>query len=204
MIPKFLFKRLASQFRHPRGFIGRWVGTQMENLNDVQNDWVISLLNIKPADNILEIGYGTGRTIQKIVPYLTNGMISGIDVSKTMFVVAAKNLSEEIKLGKVSLFQGSADKLPFNEKMFSKVFSVHVVYFWQDLLNVCKELYRVTKPGGTVAIYFVVKVIADNKDFIPYKKGEVQNKLREVGFRSVICKEKQFGIQHGICVLGVK
>ena len=204
MIPPFLFRILASQFRHPRGIIGRWVGKQMDELNDKQNDWVISLLDIQPTDRILEIGFGTGKTIKKIVTIFANGRIEGVDISKTMLTVAKKNLKKEIVSGKVHLQWGSAEKLSFKQNAFDKIYAVHVVYFWNDLESICRELRRVVKPGGTVVLYFVSKIISDSNSFIPRSKNEVRDLLKKVGFRPVVCREKQFGFQHGIAILATK
>lgn len=204
MIPPFLFKLLAPQFRHPKGIIGRWVGKQMDELNDKQNDWVISLLDIQPTDRILEIGFATGKTIQKIVPLVPKGKVEGIDISKTMLSVAQRNLKEEIKSGKVILYSGTAEKLAFKQNTFDKIYAVHVVYFWEDLEKAGNELLRVVKPNGIVALYFVSPVISNNKSFIPRSKNEVRDMIKQVGFKTVVCREKQFGVQHGICVLSTK
>ncbi|MBI4130226.1 methyltransferase domain-containing protein [Candidatus Roizmanbacteria bacterium] len=204
MIPRVIFRLLAPQFRHPRGIVGRWVGKQMEKLNDAQNDWVLSLLHLKPDDRVLEIGFGTGLTMQKIAKKLPKGKIAGIDISVTMLGMAKELLKTDIAAGKVSLYRANADRMPFQENSFSKVFAVHVVYFWRNLQEVFKELYRVTKPGGTLALYYVASVLAESDAFIIYTEKQIKDALRKAGFQSVSSYEKQFGPQRGICITAIK
>lgn len=42
--------------------------------------------------------------------------------------------------------------LPYPAESFDKVFSIHSVYFWVNPVDCLKELRRVLKPGGLLAI----------------------------------------------------
>jgi ubiquinone/menaquinone biosynthesis C-methylase UbiE len=44
--------------------------------------------------------------------------------------------------------------LPFADAAFDKVLCVHVVYFWQNLDDGLREIARVLKPGGRIALVF--------------------------------------------------
>jgi hypothetical protein len=56
-----------SQFGRPRGILGRVAGYVMANRpsNIERNDWVLSLLDIRASDRILEIGFGPGIAASK-------------------------------------------------------------------------------------------------------------------------------------------
>ena len=57
---------LASQFRQPRGFIGKIIGQGMVRDNTESNNWTISLLDVQPDDNVLEVGFGPGVAIKTL------------------------------------------------------------------------------------------------------------------------------------------
>ena len=42
--------------------------------------------------------------------------------------------------------------MPFPDEEFTAVFSIHSVYFWEDLFKSLKEIERVLTPEGTVMI----------------------------------------------------
>lgn len=201
---KLLFKLLKNHYKNPTGILGKMVGFIMDRLNDAQNDWVVSLLQIKPDDVILEIGYGSGKTIHKIAPRLKTGKIFGVDTSSSMWRVASKRNKKDIKSGKVVLKCSSLQAADYAENMFDTVFAVHVVYFWTDLQKVFREIYKILKPGGVCAIYLVHPILEDNEEFISYTAEEITKSLKMRDFHEIKIEKKQFGQQNGICLLSKK
>jgi len=59
-------KNFNSQFAHPQGWVGRLVGTILAWKNRERNAWTISMLDIQPDDQVLEIGFGPGQAIQEV------------------------------------------------------------------------------------------------------------------------------------------
>ncbi|MFC7105337.1 hypothetical protein ACFQQB_35850 [Nonomuraea rubra] len=57
-----IIRTLVGQFHRPRGAVGRVVGWVMahRSSNRRRNLWVASLLGVRPADRILEVGFGPG------------------------------------------------------------------------------------------------------------------------------------------------
>lgn len=198
------FQKLAPQFKCPSGSLGLKVGKQMDKLNDQQNDWVISLLGLQPDDLVLEIGFGTGKTLVKVANIVKEGRIYGLEASSTMYNEASKNLAKGIKEGKVKLNLGNAKKLPYTDDSFNKVYAVHVVYFWDNLYQVLSEIKRVTKKTGLIAIYFVSPILAPTPQFHEYSQEEIKKTLKKAGFKQVEIKDRKFGPQNGICILAVK
>ena len=75
---------ITSQFQNPRGFLGNLAGMIMAWENRERNTWVIELLDVQRADYILEIGFGPGWAIQQAARLATEGLVAGVDASKTM------------------------------------------------------------------------------------------------------------------------
>jgi len=204
MFSKAIFRFLSSQYRFPTGILGRYVGKKMDELNNDQSDWVLSLLRLKTDDRVLEVGFGTGRVIKKITYIVKNGQILGLDPSGTMNKVASKRLKGEIRSGQVQLVKGFAEKSTLLSDTFTKIFAIHVVYFWKDLEKVFTEFFRISAPNVLVAIYYVSPVLSPNKLFYEYSENEIKSAMVSAGFQKIQIAHKQFGKQNGICVLAEK
>src|SRR5690242_15432344 len=99
-------KYIDSQYRRPRGLVGRWIGRKMVQQHQPENLWTINLLDIKPADQILEVGFGAGFAIQDIAKHLDNGQVTGVDFSAAMVRAAGRRSADAIRAGKVKLIEG--------------------------------------------------------------------------------------------------
>ena len=59
--------QVVRQFGRPHGVTGRVVGRVMAHRgsNRQRNLWVVSLLDVQPAERVLEIGFGPGLAIDR-------------------------------------------------------------------------------------------------------------------------------------------
>jgi ubiquinone/menaquinone biosynthesis C-methylase UbiE len=198
------FSSIAPQLKCPSGIGGKEVGKIMDAMNDLQNDWVLSLLNLQTKDIVLEIGFGTGKTIQKALSLIHAGKIYGVELSDTMLEEASQLLNKEILSEQVKLSKGNPEQLPYKDGQFDKIYAVHVVYFWKDISKVFSELYRVNKSGGITAIYFVSPILEPSPYFHEYSSEEIVSGLQTAGFGTIEVQRKKFGKQNGICILARK
>lgn len=143
---------LDGQHGHPRGLVGRLLGEQMVRQHVPETTWTISLLDLQPADQVLEIGFGAGRAIELVATQTADGHITGIDLSQEMLRSASRRNARVIKAGRVALHQGDVTALPFGDNQFDKVFSIQALYFWTDLPCALSELFRVLKPGARLVV----------------------------------------------------
>src|SRR5260221_13250730 len=139
---------LAGQHGHPTGIVGRVLGEQMVRQHMPETTWTISLLDLKPEDQILQLGFGAGRAIELVATQASNGHISGIDLSQEMVHAASRRNGKAIKAGQVALCHGDVTTLPFADNQFDMVFSIETLYFWLDPPRSLAETFRVLKPGA--------------------------------------------------------
>ncbi len=142
----------VGQFGRPRGVLGRLAGWLMALTNRPLNRWAVEVLEVRPGDHILEIGFGPGHLIQLLAERATEGFVAGIDLSEVMVEQAARRNRRTVRQGRVELCQGSVSSLPYEDGRFDKVVAVNTFQFWPDPENDLREVRRVLKPGGTLVL----------------------------------------------------
>jgi phosphatidylethanolamine/phosphatidyl-N-methylethanolamine N-methyltransferase len=108
----------------------------------------ISHMSIKPADRVLDMGIGTGASLDF---YPRHARIIGIDLSGGMLRECRKKI-EHRRLAPALLFQANALQLPFSDDSFDHVFISHVISVVSDPYLLIKEAQRVAKPGARIVI----------------------------------------------------
>lgn len=139
---------MARQLRKPHGKGGTDIGFIMNKANEIQYDFTLENMQIADNDEILEIGFGNGKFLNKIITKANGIKLSGIDYSRKMVEEASFNNQPLIANNKLRLYNGKSNKMPFPDNSFDKVFCINVVYFWENPQEHINEIYRVLKPGG--------------------------------------------------------
>jgi len=141
-----------SQCKRPRGWFGRFVLWNMNSRHARVTDWGLSHVNVRPSDVVLDVGCGGGRTVAKLAAMASEGKVYGVDFSPESVAMARKINRQLIAAGCVDIREASVSQLPFAEGMFDVVTAVETHFWWPDLANDMREVFRVIKPGGTLAI----------------------------------------------------
>lgn len=207
MIHLRLLHSLAQQFRRPSGFLATPVGFLFRRMNREAVEWTIALLDIKLTDRVLEIGFGPGLGIQQAAALALRGHVAGVDFSDAMVRQARTRNAAAIAAGRAELRHADAAALPYPDRSFDKVFAVNVIYFWPEPVTILRELRRVLKPGGRLALYLIAK-----EDLAKYKltrtglyrhyTGEdVARLLTEAGFSGARFETRQEKHRTGIGAL---
>lgn len=143
---------LISQFGHPRGGVGWLVGQIMSYENRERITWAVSQLDVQPSDRLLEIGVEPGLAIELAAEKAVRGFVAGIDHSEAMIRQASLRNAARINVGRVELRQAEVSALPYQPDTFDKVFAINSFHHWPDPAAGFREIWRVLKPGGLVAI----------------------------------------------------
>lgn len=143
---------LFNQVRKPDRFAGRFYTWGMNSSHSALTDWGLSFVHIEPNFTILDVGCGGGRTIQKLAVEAPRGKVFGIDYAKGSIAASRATNADLIKVGRVDVQLGSVSSLRFSDDTFDLVTAVETQYYWPDLQNDMREVFRVLKPGGALTI----------------------------------------------------
>jgi ubiquinone/menaquinone biosynthesis C-methylase UbiE len=139
-------------FGQPRGFLGRLGGVIMARTNDACGAWVIELLNVASNETVLEVGFGPGTAVRRLSALAAH--VAGVDASREMVAQAEARNAAAVKNGRVELRHGSVDDLPFTGDAFHKAMAINSMQIWPDAVAGLREMWRVLKSGGTIALGF--------------------------------------------------
>jgi SAM-dependent methyltransferase len=123
---------LLRTFGRPEGVLGRLGGILMAHTNRKAAAWAIDLLDVRPDDHVLEVGFGPGVGVELVAKAATEGRVAGVDSSDEMVVQATTRNAKAIESGQVELRCGSAERPPFEDGIFDKALAVNSMQVWPD------------------------------------------------------------------------
>ena len=146
-----MLKKFFENVKNPKNnFGGRFMVKGMNIGHEKLAKWGRSFLNIKTSDVVLDLGCGGGRNVQY---FLTKARkVYGMDYSKTSVDIASSVNSEAIRDGRCKIIEADVAKLPFEDESIDIVTAFETIYFWNDIEECFKEIYRVLKKGGQFLI----------------------------------------------------
>ena len=143
---------LIPQCRKPTWLPGRLILSIMNSSHAAVTRWGLGHVAIDKSFTVLDVGCGGGKTIQSLAAIASNGKVFGVDYSATSVAAARATNADEIRAERVDIQQASVSKLPFADAMFDLVTAVETHYYWPDPVSDLREVLRVLKPGGRLAI----------------------------------------------------
>lgn len=184
-----MFKRFFENVKKPRdSFSGRFMVKGMNYGHEKLAKWGRSFLEIDEKDIVLDLGCGGGRNIQYFLSKA--GKVYGMDYSKTSVDISRKLNSVDIEKGRCKVIQGDVQKLPFKDKSINIVTAFETIYFWKNIEECFREIYRVLVPGGQFLIcnegayrdHKNIKKWADMLKFEVYSPEYLNEILTKIGF----------------------
>lgn len=123
----------------------------------------LTMLDVKPGERVLEIGYGTGEALAELATASgPGGQVSGIDISDGMRDQAQQHLAATGLADRVTLTSGDAASLPYLDGSFDAVFMSFTLELFDtpEIPTVLDECKRVLLPSGRLCV--VAMALADH------------------------------------------
>lgn len=114
-----------------------------------RNKAIAALREVAPA-NILDVATGTGDLAINAIK-LKPSRVVGIDIAEQMLEVGRKKLAA-LKLNSILLQYGDSEAIPFDDNSFDAITCAFGVRNFEHLEVGLKEMNRVMRLGGKVAI----------------------------------------------------
>jgi ubiquinone/menaquinone biosynthesis C-methylase UbiE len=132
-------------------------GDEMEDHHSDITEQTLALMDLQPADRVLDLGCGTGWASRRMARIVTAGEVVGLDVADEM-LRRAELASPGVR--NLRYLWGSAESIPAPDDHFSKVLSVESFYYYADQGKALDELRRVLAPGG--GLFILINLYKDN------------------------------------------
>ncbi len=119
-------------------------------------DNLIDQLNFSEQHHVLDVGCGLGGAT-RYVANKYNNRVTGIDLTPE-YIETGRALCNWVKLDKyITLEQGSALSMPFQDNMFDGGYMLHVGMNIEDKALLFSETYRVLRPSSSFGVYDVMR-----------------------------------------------
>jgi demethylmenaquinone methyltransferase/2-methoxy-6-polyprenyl-1,4-benzoquinol methylase len=113
--------------------------------------FLVSRLEVGPDARVLDVATGTGAVALELVRRYGCSVV-GIDRSPEMLAVARCRVDAHELGTSIELHEGRAETLPFADASFDALTVTYLLRYVDDPAATVRELARVVRPGGTVAL----------------------------------------------------
>lgn len=140
--------------------ISRYADRHMEDYRDFRNDTLAAILDgsqVGANARILEVGCGTGLTLQHLSRLSPGFRVFGMDLSATMLKQANEKGSKLSNRPRLVL--GDAGLLPYEDGLFDVTISTRFIHQFahEDKKRLWQEFRRVTRKDGIVIVEFYAR-----------------------------------------------
>jgi len=156
-----------------------------------------AIANLKPGETVLDLGSGAGIDCFLAARQVgSRGQVIGVDMTPAMLSKARKN-AEKSSFKNVDFRLGEIEHLPVADASVDVIISNCVINLSPDKPQVFRDMFRVLKPGGRVAVADIVATAempqSVKKDMALYTgcvagasfTGDLERMLHDAGFEDI-------------------
>ncbi len=137
--------------KKPEGLIGKMMAGGMNGGAHMRlAEWGMSHFDIE--GDVLDIGCGGGGNIDRMLRKDGVSSVKGVDYSEVSVGKSRKVNAGAIGSGRCEIVQGNVRELPFADGSFDTVTAFETVYFWPEIGESFKGIFRILRSGGTFAV----------------------------------------------------
>jgi len=169
--------------------------------NVARNRWAVRLLDVQPADRVIELGCGPGVAIAALAARAVRGLVVGVDHSQVMIRQARRRNRAAVRAGRVRLIHTPVQSLSISDGPFDAALAVNTVGMWPEPTARLRELARLLRPGGRIALVSQPRCPGATAATSAAAATELAGLLTEAGFEDL--RTEMLGLDPpAACVLG--
>jgi len=142
----------------------------------------VQLLDVQPTDRVIELGCGPGVAIAALAARAIRGLVVGVDHSQVMIRQASRRNRATIRAGRVRLIHAPVESLSLSDGPFDAALAVNTVGMWPDPIARLRELTRLLRPGGRIALVSQPRCPGATAATSATAANELAGLLTEAGF----------------------
>lgn len=163
---------------------------------------LVQEVNPKPAEAILEFGFGTGANLLLVKKQNPACDLRGLDIDPKVREIAAYKLTKKALEITLDLYDGGT--FPYQDNSFDKVYSCLVFHQLdaETKLKCLREIHRVLKPNGELVVgdwgkaqnklmrltFGLVQLLDGFRTTNDNVKGRMPGLIEQAGFKNVLVK----------------
>jgi demethylmenaquinone methyltransferase / 2-methoxy-6-polyprenyl-1,4-benzoquinol methylase len=116
--------------------------------------WRSFLVSRIPTDarRVLDVASGTAAVAIELAGAAPSRTVAGVDQSPEMLAAGRERIAHAGLSDRIELHEARAENLPFADGEFDAVSFTYLLRYVDDVPATLRELVRVVRPGGTVAM----------------------------------------------------
>lgn len=167
---------------------------QCSMVDGEQLDKLMEVLDLTPANRVLDLGCGVGR-ITEYLSDKTGAKITGADFAEG--VIDRANKRTEVKRDRLSFCACDMNELNFTSNSFDTIIAIDTLYFVDDLDETVRAMKRIIGDAGQMGVFYsqIIKP-DDSRDLLDADSTKLAKALHNSGlsYRTWCFTENEYDI----------